>query len=350
MFSFKKEKKEVKTIIFKPKPSYSYDDIGLVPIYRSNVNHRDEVSTSVDFFDFSLPYPILVAPMQKVVGLEMSKDIAVYGGLAFLPRTDNMKNDIDLFAANKRSVPSIPMLGDAEKRISELHFNGCTVVCIDVANGFHKNIAYTVHKIKKIAPYMKIIAGNIASLEGYKYLSDIGVNAVRVGIGGGSVCTTSIATGIGVGQATLIREIANYRESEPNKLHPLIIADTNIKTPGDVAKAIALGADITMAGGIFAGTDEAPGHPIKHKGELYKHYAGQASLYIKGKDHYVEGVDTLIKCKGPVAGVVNRFQQGLKSSMSYMDTKCIADFKYLPDECFTLLSNSAKIERNVTAR
>ena len=130
---------------------------------------------------------------------------------------------------------------------------------------------------------------------------------------------------------------------------PLIIADGGIKTPGDVVKAIALGADIVMVGGIFAGTDQAPGEIIEVEGKLYKRLAGQASFHVKGENKYVEGASKLVPHKGSAVHLWQTFQEGLKSGMAYLNCNTLDELRYLPDEYFVLLSNSAKFERGVHA-
>lgn len=332
---------------FKPEASYTYADIGLVPTQASTVMSRADVDTEINFLGHKLGLPIVAAPMAKVVGKEMADTLAALGGLAFLPRTDSTADDLDLEEKTNATIPSIPATGNYMERLSVLTDMGCWVVCIDVANGFHKLVGDAIKSIRNEYPHLKIITGNVASVEGYKYLEDWGVDAVRVGIGGGSVCTTSVATGVGVGQASIVRDIAIYKAI--HSASPLIIADGGIKTPSDVAKAIALGADVVMGGSIFAGTDESPGQPVRYGSGLYKHYAGQASMHIKGQKNYVEGADTLVSYIGPVEKVWKSFDQGLRSAMAYMNAHNLTELQYLPKDNFVVLSAAAKVERNVTA-
>lgn len=158
-------------------------------------------------------------------------------------------------------------------------------------------------------------------------------------------CTTSIATGIGVGQASLIRDIANWRDSI-NCVTPLLIADGGIKVPGDLVKAIALGADVVMAGFVFAGAEESPGDVIKFQDKKYKQYAGEASFSVKKTNKYVEGEESLVPYSGPVANTWSKFEDGLRSAMSYMNAKTVYELRYQPDENFVILSGPARGERN----
>lgn len=161
-------------------------------------------------------------------------------------------------------------------------------------------------------------------------------------------CSTSLATGIGIGQASLIREIAEFKMNV-NMPCPEIIADGGIKTAADIVKAIALGADVVMIGNLFAGTDEAPGSILIHEGKKYKHFAGQASMHVKGSNTFVEGADILVPYKKSVKDVWKALEDGIRSGMAYMNCKTIEELKYLPDECFVLLGDAAKAERNIHA-
>jgi IMP dehydrogenase/GMP reductase len=170
-----------------------------------------------------------------------------------------------------------------------------------------------------------------------------------------SACDTFKKTAVGVGMASLIREIATNRDNHlfftgQQLRWPKIIADGGIRQPSDFCLALALGADIIMAGNLFAGTLESPGAVLKHNDQLWKHFSGEAAQYIKGKDSYVEGADTLVKYKGSLEKVVKEYKEGLQSSMSYMNCKTIEEFKFLEDEAFVILSEGAKGEKPITAK
>lgn len=350
-------------IKFQPKQSYTYSDIGIVPLFMSNIKSRKtNCDTSFDFLGINLSLPIILAPMESVVGEEMALAIHKLGGLAILPRT-GQDNGIDLAykighkIGHDKVVASVSVHPSNEPNLdtSLLHENN-KMVCIDVANGFHSNVREAVRAIKSYFPEVKIITGNVASIEGYKFLAELGVDAVRVGIGGGSVCTTSIATGIGIGQASIVRDIANWRAGEKgwygdhlNNKFPLIIADGGIKTPGDVVKAITLGADCVMIGGLFAGAEESPGRVVKFGDRKYKHLAGQASMFIKGQNEYAEGADRLVPYTKGIEKTWKAFKEGIESGMAYLDCRTTDELRYLPDVYFRLLSNAVKTERNIHA-
>jgi len=318
------------------KQSYDYSDIGLVPTQPSEVASRDDVDTSVDFLSWKLSLPILIAPMESVVGLDLCQELERLGGLACLPRTKDKDIDYELYSKTRAiGIPSF----SAREEIKYCHFTKQTI-CIDTANGFSRVVGDRVKELKKEWPDLKIITGNVASVEGYLYLSECGVDAVRVGIGSGANCTTSLKTGVGVGQFSLIREIAGYKEGY--KLRPLIIADGGIKGSREICLAIAAGSDVVMCGRIFAGTEESPGPVVKHEGRLFKQYAGQASKAIKRSDRYIEGRDSLVGYAGKLEEVWHQLREGIQSSCSYMNCKSIDELRYLPEENFVVLSNAQK--------
>ncbi|UCH66064.1 MAG: IMP dehydrogenase, partial [Ignavibacterium sp.] len=188
---------------------------------------------------------------------------------------------------------------------------------------------------------VRVIVGNIAHGATLDQLENSGVDAVRVGIGSGSVCTTSIQTGIGIGQVSSLLDVLVARENK--KLKIKIIADGGIKGPGDIAKAIALGADSAMLGRMLAGTKETPGEVIKYDDQLWKKYRGSASFGVKMKNEFIEGEETMIPYRGAVSNVIDGISDGLKSTMSYMN--CLSLSELQDKSSFTILSNSSYLER-----
>ncbi len=212
------------------------------------------------------------------------------------------------------------------------------VLILDTAHGHSKNVIDTVKKIKKKSNYTQIIAGNIATKEGAKALIDVGADAIKVGMGPGSICTTRMVAGVGVPQLSAILEVSEITK----KSNIPLIADGGIKYSGDIAKAIAAGADTIMIGSLLAGTDESPGEVYLYQGRSYKSYRGMGSIsaMLKGSaERYFqdinidiqklipEGVEGQVPYKGSVSIVLNQLIGGLRSSMGYTGNENIKKMK-----------------------
>jgi IMP dehydrogenase len=217
---------------------------------------------------------------------------------------------------------------DERKIIDEFYSLGARAFIIDVANGFNTAVEPTIKQIRDLKNTY-IFCGNVDSEEGFKYLSDLGVDAIRVGIGSGSMCTTSIMTGVGQGIVSSIQECRSIKEKIGSK--SLLIADGGIRAVGDIAKAMTVGADAVMVGRMFAGTKEAEGNILKYNGKLYKAYRGSASYAVqqkRGKNpYYVEGDETIVEYKGGVQNILDQIEAGLRSSMSYMAASNLEQLK-----------------------
>ena len=212
------------------------------------------------------------------------------------------------------------------------------VIIVDTAHGHSKGVIDTVREIKKLYPHIGIIAGNIATGDAAEALIAAGADAVKVGIGPGSICTTRVVAGVGVPQLTAIMEVRKITE----KHNIPLIADGGIKYSGDFAKAIAAGAEVAMLGSLFAGTEESPGEVILFQGRSYKTYRGMGSVGAMSRgsaDRYFqaevndalklvpEGVEGRVPFKGSVAGVIHQLVGGLKASMGYTGNATIADMR-----------------------
>jgi len=227
---------------------------------------------------------------------------------------------------------------DIEERVSGLVEMDVDVVVIDAAHGHSKNVIKAVEKIKTKFPKLEVIAGNVATSEGVKALVDAGADAVKVGVGPGSICTTRVIAGVGVPQMTAIMECAE----EARKYDVPIIADGGIKYSGDITKAIAGGADSVMIGSLFAGTEESPGELIIYQGRTYKLYRGMGSLEaMKGesRDRYMpieaemgeklvpEGIVGRVPYRGPLADNIFQLVGGLKAGMGYLGCRNIKELQ-----------------------
>ncbi len=213
----------------------------------------------------------------------------------------------------------------------------CDVIVVDTAHGHSKGVLETVARIKRESNYAQVVAGNVATAEGARALIDAGADAIKVGIGPGSICTTRIVAGVGVPQLTAIMDASEVAK----KADVPVIADGGIKYSGDLAKAIAAGADCAMVGQLLAGTDESPGEVFLFQGRSYKGYRGMGSLGAMGRgsaDRYFqgevkdtlklvpEGVEGQVPYKGPAGAVVHQIIGGLRAAMGYTGCATIAEF------------------------
>jgi len=225
-------------------------------------------------------------------------------------------------------------------RIEQLHEAGADVIVIDTAHGHTNRVISIVKSTKKKYPDMQLIAGNIATSEAAIALADAGVDAVKVGIGPGSICTTRIIAGVGMPQVTAILDVAHALSSK----NIPVIADGGIRYSGDLAKAIASGADTIMIGSLFAGTDESPGEVELYQGRTYKSYRGMGSIgamaqQYGSKDRYFqdnvevteklvpEGIEGRVPCKGSLSNIVDQLIGGLRQSMGYTGCKNVKELQ-----------------------
>ena len=236
-------------------------------------------------------------------------------------------------------VGAASTVGDAGfERAMALADAGCDVVVIDTAHGHSAQVSRVVERIKRENNRLQIIAGNIATYDAARALIDAGADAVKVGIGPGSICTTRIVAGVGVPQLTAIMDAVRAARDSGAP----VIADGGIKYSGDLAKAIAAGASVAMMGSMFAGTDESPGEVFLYQGRSYKSYRGMGSVGAMGAgsaDRYFqkevedtqklvpEGIEGQTPYKGPIAPVLHQMVGGLRAAMGYVGAPTIAEFQ-----------------------
>ncbi|MFD2228932.1 IMP dehydrogenase [Alkalimarinus sediminis] len=247
---------------------------------------------------------------------------------------------------------------DTEERVTALVQAGVDLVVVDTAHGHSKGVVDRVRWVKETFPEVQVVGGNIATAEAAIALADAGADAVKVGIGPGSICTTRIVAGIGVPQ---ISAISNVAEALKDRGIPLI-ADGGIRFSGDVAKAIAAGASCIMIGSLLAGTDEAPGEIELFQGRSYKAYRGMGSLGAMGQsqgssDRYFqdassgvdklvpEGIEGRVACKGPMSNIVHQLMGGLRASMGYTGSQDILEMRTKPQ--FVRITSAGMKESHV---
>ena len=235
-------------------------------------------------------------------------------------------------------VAAATSVGDAGfHRTERLIEAGVDVVVVDTAHGHSRHVLAAVDRIKRLSNAVQVVAGNIATAEGAKALLGAGADAIKVGIGPGSICTTRIVAGVGVPQLTAILDVVEVARKHDTP----VIADGGIKFSGDLAKAIAAGGDCAMIGSLLAGTDEAPGEVFLYQGRSYKTYRGMGSVGAMARgsaDRYFqqeikdtlklvpEGVEGQVPYKGPAANVLHQLVGGLRAAMGYVGAATIAEF------------------------
>ena len=237
-----------------------------------------------------------------------------------------------------RVAAAVGVGADGLRRVQALIDAEVDVVVVDTAHGHSKGVISAVSEIKKLSNYAQVVAGNIATAEGARALIDAGADAVKVGIGPGSICTTRIVAGVGVPQLTALLDVAE--ECRKNDIP--VIADGGIKYSGDLAKAIAAGADCAMIGSLLAGTDESPGDVFLYQGRSYKPYRGMGSIGAMARgsaDRYFqqeisdslklvpEGIEGRVPYKGPAMNVVHQLLGGLRAAMGYTGNATIPEMR-----------------------
>ena len=323
------------------KEALTFDDVTLVPKY-SEVLPSD-VDTSIKLTEnLKLKIPLLSSAMDTVTESKMAIAIGMAGGIGVIHRNLEIKKQVEeIRKVKKRKLLIGAAVGagpNEHKRALQILKEGVDLIVVDTAHGHTKKVSEIVKIIKKVKnKNTALCAGNIATPEAAKFLLNLGVDIIKVGIGPGSICTTRLVAGIGVPQLSAILSVRNGIKKKNVK----IISDGGIKYSGDLAKAFAAGADAVMIGSLFAGTDETPGKVIKKNGILYKSFRGMGSVgamnkgsadrYFQSKQKdiskYVpEGVEGFAKYKGEVQNIVHKLIGGLRSSMGYLGCKQI---KYL---------------------
>lgn len=330
------------------KQTITFGDVLLEPQY-SDITSRKEVSLSTPLDDLrKLQIPIIASPMDTVSEWRMASSLSSMGGMAIIHRY----NSVEEQAAQVKTALAVPgcslvgaavgVSGDYIERASECYGAGARVICIDVAHGDHALMRTAIGSLRDLLGMnIHIMAGNVATLEGFNRLADWGADSIRVGIGGGSICSTRIQTGHGV---PTLQSVIDCAQTDRDAI---LIADGGIKNSGDIVKALAAGADAVMLGSLLAGTDETPSETFRDRdGRCFKAYRGMASAEAqkawRGKTSSLEGVSTTIPCKGSVKNVVEELLTGVRSGLSYSGARDIPELRSKAK--FILQSHAASIE------
>ena len=307
-----------------------FDDVLLKPRY-SNIKSRSEVDIGNDLGNQHYYLPIISSPMDTVTEEEMCLAMAGRGGLGVIHRYNSIdaqqKTIENLYNKISNVAVAIGVSDDFELRARACVASGASTLCIDVAHGHHVLVENAIKTLKdRYGESVHVMAGNVATLEAFNDLSDWGADSIRVGVGGGSICSTRIQTGHGV---PTLQSVIDCSKTDRNAL---LIADGGFKTSGDVVKALAAGADFVMLGSMLAATDESPGETfISADGKRYKVYRGMASkeaqMEWRGKTASLEGVSTTVPYKGSVELILSELEQGIRSGFSYTGARTLAELQ-----------------------
>ena len=240
---------------------------------------------------------------------------------------------------------AVGVTGDYLERARELVWNGCNVILIDVAHGHHKLVGDAIEEIKNDISEIEVVAGSVATGNGAKFLCEKGADALRVGVGNGSLCETRIRTGVGLPSVTALLDVCSVADG----YNVPVIADGGIRNVGDVCKGLGSGADTIMVGSLLSGTKESPG-TIEKKGQwpneqLFKKYRGSASLDSKlerGEEKNVEGNHKVIPYKGKVKRIIGDIKDGIRSSCSYVGASNLEEYRSLVE--FVEVTKAGQVE------
>jgi len=348
----------------------TFDDVLLVPQKSDVLPNEVDLKTQLTK-KIKLNIPLLSAAMDTVTEHRMAIQIALLGGAGVIHKNLSIEKQVKevkkvkayrvafdepnfnpVVDQQKRLIvgAGVSTSVDVMERIEALVQAETDFVVVDSAHGHSQKVIDLVKKIKTTYPELQVIAGNIAIKEGAQALVEAGADAVKVGIGPGSICTTRIVAGVGVPQISAIMDVYEYCLT---KNIPLI-ADGGIKYSGDIVKALGAGANVVMLGSILAGTTEAPGKEIQLDGKTYKTYVGMGSMaamkrgssdrYFQSKNQKLvpEGIESIVEVKGPVKNIVYQLMGGLRSGMGYTGNSTIDLLR--ENAKFTRISNAGLVE------
>jgi IMP dehydrogenase len=327
----------------------AFDDVLLVPL-KSRIKSRTEPDLTTNLTNhIKISHPLIPTNMDTITGIDMVIALSKTSGAAFLTRFLDYDKVLDnIVEANQNEVyPVCVSVGekDVDKKfidklsnLKRIHGIGSKflphVILIDVAHGHNERVRDMIRYIKERLA-CDVIAGNIATPDAYKYFAEAGADAVRVGIAGGSVCTTRYVTGHGVPTLQSVIDCVEMRESMSEDKRIPIIADGGIKTSGDIVKALAFGADSVCVGSMLAGSSATPGNVITlEDGKQVKEYYGMSSKVAQDRHRgglrrniAAEGIDVLVDCQGDTVELIEGILGGVRSGLSYSDAKSIAELR-----------------------
>lgn len=309
-----------------------FDDVLLEPQF-SDITTRTSVKLNQHIKNLSKPVhlPIVSAPMDTVTEATMATSIGQIGGLGILHRYNTIGEQVKMATEVSESGvlfgAAIGTTGDFIERATALVWeSNVNILCIDVAHGHHSNVRYALEALKKtFGTTIHLMAGNVATLGAFNDLSDWGADSIRVGVGGGSICSTRLQTGHGI---PTLQSVIDCSKSDRDTI---LIADGGIRNSGDIVKALAAGADLVMIGSLLAGTDQTPGEVLDTEKGKRKVYRGMASKEAqnnwRGSFSSIEGVSHTVPYRGCAKEVINELVVGIRSGLSYSGATSIQEFQ-----------------------
>ena len=315
---------------------FTYDDVQIKPKF-SDINHRKDCNTITKVTkNVHIEIPLVSSPMDTVTGLDMCLEMDRLGGMGFLHRFQSQEEIVEQIDEFRKQRPmgtigaSIGVTGNYKEQAQMYVDSGAQIILLDVAHGHHRLVKEAIRRLKnEVKGTFDILVGNIATAEAAKDLCEWGADGLRIGIGGGSLCSTRVQTGIGLPMVSSLSDCVSVADDYDVPC----MADGGVRSSADVCKGLAAGADTVMLGSLLSGTKESPGVITKQgvwpNEVLQKKYRGSASVESKldrGETKNVEGYSTTVPYKGKVKRIISDVIDGLKSSMSYVGANNLEEF------------------------
>ena len=313
--------------------TYTFDDVLIVPGL-STLGSRSEVDLSVTLSKgLKFNIPITPANMKTVVNEKVAREFYALKGLCLLHRFMPIGEQIEILANIKNDHAdafnyigvSVGIKTDDYDNVDRFVALGVKIICVDVAHGHSSGCANMVYYIAQKHPKVFVIAGNVATGKGAEYLWNSGADAVKVGVGGGSICATRTETGCGVPQLSALMDVYECWEERLSmsvSAIKFIIADGGCSKVGDLVKSLCF-SDMVMCGNLFSGSEDGPGDIIEQNGKRYKRYYGSSTH----KDDHIEGVKALVEAKPSIKNIVNKMTDGISSGCSYTGSFNLVELK-----------------------
>lgn len=327
------------------KSAITFDDVLLVPCYNHYESRRNvDLSMTDKSAKLSLELPIFSANMDSITESAMANFMSDHGAMGVLHRFMSIENNIAEFRRCNSKVFVSVGCGEKElERAFALKDAGASYFCVDVAHSHARYVGRMIKRMRESLGDVCIMAGNVATYAGADYLASNGADIIKVGIGGGSVCTTRLKTGFGVPMLTSIQDCSRVDRS--------IVADGGIRFAGDVVKALAFGADFVMIGGMLAGTEATPGSIVERDGQKIKKYRGMASreaqeqfMGVLQEWKTAEGVAVEVSYRDDQAAIISDIAGGLRSGLTYGGSATIRELQRKLD--YIIISNAALKENS----